>query len=486
MNKRFSGILMPISSLPSRGGIGTLGQEAFDFIDFLGETNQTYWQILPLGPTSYGDSPYQTYSIYAGNPYFIDLELLKETGYLTEDELPARDESSLIDYESLYHQRFSLLDKAFQRFSDDKALQEFQREEPWVLDYALFMALKTKHQAAPWYQWDEKYKYYKTLDIETFYRHHRREVHYWIFLQLIFRDQWQRVRDYAHDKGIEIIGDIPLYVSYDSVEVWTQPELFQLKENLEPISVAGYPPDAFSEAGQLWGNPLYDWPVHAEENFDWWRRRLLHQQRLYDHIRLDHFIGFSNYWAIPYGDVDATRGEWKEGPGEHFFEVINREHPELQLIAEDLGNVTEKVAALREFAGLPSMRVLQFGFDPHGDSDALPHHYGLEIIAYTGTHDNETIMGWWSHLEDEVKAFAREYLHIGDDTVVEAMMRALWSSSAKTVITTVQDLLYLDNTYRINTPNSLGNWTFRVENDYLEKIDKNFLSQLTSTYRRTP
>lgn len=484
MNKRYSGILMPVSSFPTKGSIGSMGKEAYAFIDFLKRNHQTYWQLLPLGPTSYGDSPYQSFSIFAGNPYFIDLETLKNKGLLQDEELP-QNIDTFVDYEKLYFERFPLLHKAYEKLTDKEVLYNFMEENDWVFDYALFMALKKNHEDKPWHMW-ENYKFYHSFDRDQYFRDHEEQVLFWVFLQQEFYEEWMKLKSYANEQGIKVIGDIPLYVSYDSVEVWKDPHLFVLDENLTPISVAGYPPDAFSELGQLWGNPLYDWNKHRETHYSWWQMRLLHQQKLYDFIRLDHFIGFCNYWAIPYGDTDAIGGHWEEGPGEHFFQVINMNCPELQLIAEDLGNVTKEVTALRIFAGLPSMRVLQFGFDPNGDSDALPHHYDLEIIAYTGTHDNETIMGWWNNRNEEEQAFARHYMDMTTESIVEAMIKTLWRSSAKTVITTMQDLLYLDNTYRMNTPNTLGNWTFRAEPNYLEKIDQNFLKETTLTYRRNP
>lgn len=492
MNRRASGILLPVSALPGPYGIGNLGKAAFEFIDFLAECGQSFWQILPLGPTSMGDSPYQSFSTFAGNPYFIDLDVLLDIGLLTEEDIHCprltQDEET-IDYGMIYESRIDILRKAFARATDElKHLgRDFVSNEPWLVDYALFMSLKGHFDGKAWYEWDEPYKFRNTEALLQFRREHMDEFAFWCFVQFLFFMQWEEIKEYAHSKGIRIIGDIPLYVAEDSVDVWANPERFQLDEQLRPKVVAGYPPDAFSATGQLWGNPIYRWDFMKKNEYIWWQNRLSHQQRLYDVIRLDHFIGFDRYWAIPYGDKDAVRGSWKDGPGYDFFKVIQNRNRSLQLIAEDLGNVTESVKQMRIKSGLPSMRVMQFGFDPKSDSENLPHHFTEEIIAYTGTHDNETVNGWWQNLPEENRRFAANYLFLQEhENIAYAMLRSLFASGARLVVATMQDLLMQDNSARVNEPNTMGNWTYRMPKDYRERISAPFIRQLTSTYRRIP
>lgn len=489
MNGRSSGILLPISSLPGPYGIGNLGRAAYEFIDYLTANEQAYWQILPLGPTSIGDSPYQSFSTYAGNPYLIDLAPLIEAGLLTPQEvaLPEHD-AERIDYGLIYQTRIDRLKLAYQR-CDDKmmsAVLAFAAEEDWLEDYALFMTMKDLHDGAAWYVWPEADKFRHDERLHEIKANHQTELYFWYFVQYLFFSQWHALRTYAEDNGIEIIGDIPLYVAQDSVDVWTSPELFLLDEDRLPIAVAGYPPDDFSSAGQLWGNPLFDWSKMKQDDYLWWQHRLVHQMRLYHIVRLDHFIGFHRFWMIPYGDSDATRGKWQYGPGSDFFLTVLQARPELHLIAEDLGIVTKAVTAMRQAAGLPSMRVLMFGFDPTGDSENAPHHYTLDTIAYTGTHDNDTVIGWWQKLSPEQQAYVRDYLDFDGDEIVDAMLRTLYRSGARITLTTMQDLLGQDNAARINEPNTMGNWTYRLPPDYLERLEPNYLANLTKTYRRHP
>lgn len=492
MHRRASGILLPVSALPGSHGIGNLGKAAFDFIDFLAECGQSYWQILPLGPTAMGDSPYQSFSTYAGNPYFIDLDILVDIGLLAPDDIRSANGAQAeekIDYGMIYETRIPILRKAYAKATEElKHLgRDFVSNEPWLVDYALFMSLKGHFDGKAWYEWEEAYKYRQTEALLQFRSEHMEEFTFWCFVQFLFYIQWEEVKEYAHRKGILIIGDIPLYVAEDSVDVWANPECFQLDEELRPKVVAGYPPDAFSATGQLWGNPIYHWDFLKKQDYMWWQHRLVHQQRLYDVVRLDHFIGFDRYWAIPFGDKDATRGKWKDGPGYDFFRTIQKSHANLKLIAEDLGNVTESVRSMRIKAGLPSMRVMQFGFDPKQDSENLPHNFDREIVAYTGTHDNETINGWWQNLPQENKEFAALYLHQQPhENIAYAMLRALFASGAKLVIATMQDLLMQDNTARINEPNTMGNWTYRMPADYRQQINAPFMRQLTRIYRRIP
>lgn len=489
MNGRTSGILLPVSSLPGPYGIGNLGQPAYEFIDYLSDSSQSYWQILPLGPTSIGDSPYQSFSTFAGNPYLIDLDGLIRLGLLHEDEvqLPEHD-SERIDYGLIYHTRIPLLRLAYSRIDEGLRTEslEFASREAWLKDYALFMALKEIHGGAAWYVWPDDDKKRDPHRMAQFERDHADEIGFWYFVQYVFFEQWFALRRYCEDKGLQIIGDIPLYVAQDSVDVWSNPDLFQLDGELLPTAVAGYPPDDFSPVGQLWGNPLFDWQRMKQDNYAWWQRRLDHQMRLYHVVRLDHFIGFNHYWAIPYGDREAGGGQWLDGPSRDFFRTVQEANPNLNLIAEDLGLITKEVVAMRLEAGLPSMRVMMFGFDPTGDSENMPHHYTLDTIAYTGTHDNHTVLGWWQSLDETSQAFARNYLNFEDDGVVEAMLRGLFASGAKIALTTMQDLLHQDSRSRINEPNTMGNWTYRMPADYLSRLQPGYLKDLTETYRRTP
>lgn len=488
MNGRTSGILLPVSSLPGPYGIGNLGQPAYEFIDFLSEARQSYWQILPLGPTSIGDSPYQSFSTFAGNPYLIDLDYLVRLGLLLEPEvhLPSHDPEA-IDYGLIYHTRIPLLRLAYSRIDEPlrQAVLSFSKDEPWLHDYALFMTLKEQHEGKPWFAWPEADKRREPDRLWHFAESFETDIAFWYFVQYLFFEQWQALKKYGEEKGVQIIGDIPLYVAQDSVDVWANPDLFQLDDDLLPKAVAGYPPDDFSTVGQLWGNPLFDWEGMKENNYAWWQARLAHQMRLYHVVRLDHFIGFSRFWAIPYGDKTAKRGQWIDGPGSHFFQTVQSRNPSLNLIAEDLGLITEEVVAMRLAASLPSMRVLMFGFDPNGDSENMPHHYTLDTIAYTGTHDNHTVLGWWQTLDDKTKDFARQYLHFEGDEVLDGMLRGLFASGAKICLTTMQDLLNQDSRSRINEPNTMGNWTYRLPSDYLAQVDRGYLKRLTETYRRT-
>ena len=385
---RTSGILMPIFSLPSKGGIGTLGKEAFRFVDFLKKSGQSWWQILPLNPTNYGDSPYQSFSSYAGNPYFIDPELLIQEGLLTEEEFLSFDfgkDSSIIDYGKLYKNRINLLRIAFGRFKPEKTFYDFCRENDfWLDEYALFMALKNMHNDVSWECWEENFR---TRNLETLNRiksEKQDTIEFYKFVQYCFAKQWISLKNYANENGVGIIGDIPIYVAYDSADVWSEPEQFQLDKELKPKAVAGCPPDAFSEDGQLWGNPLYDWSFMKKDKFAWWKRRLGYALKLYDMVRIDHFRGFEAYWAIPYGDETAKGGKWLKGPNMALFNEIAKEFgDDLPIIAEDLGFLTDEVHELLKKSGFPGMKVLQFAFSGGSDSDYLPHNYNKNCVVYT-------------------------------------------------------------------------------------------------------
>ncbi len=482
---RKSGILLPISALPSKYGIGTFSKEAYAFVDFLCEAGQKLWQILPLGPTSYGDSPYQSFSTFAGNPYYIDLEELTEWGYLTKKECEACDfgtEPSVVDYEKIYKNRFKLLKKAYKRAVEKKGLskdadyQEFLKEQQdWLPDYALFMALKEAHDGACFMEWEEELRLRKKDALKQCEKKYEVEVDFYCFLQYLFFSQWEKLKAYANEKGIEIVGDIPIYVAFDSADTWSNPGLFQLDEKGYPTAVAGCPPDAFSATGQLWGNPLYDWEYHKKTEYAWWMKRLSHCFALYDVVRVDHFRGFDAYWAVPYGDETAVGGKWKKGPGYDLFATMKKKLGDKNVIAEDLGFLTKSVLRLVKRCGYPGMKILQFAFDSKEESDYLPHNYPQNCVVYTGTHDNDTTLNWYRTLPKADRDFAKEYLQIprGKKEVQWEFIRAALASVADTAIIPMQDYLGLGKEARFNTPSTLGgNWVWRmtdVENPILAK-----------------
>lgn len=472
---------MPIFSLPSRYGIGTLGKEAYRFIDFLAAAGQSYWQILPIGPTSCSDSPYQSFSTYAGNPYFIDIEELIEKGLLLEEEADSfdfGDNPSAIDYGKLFENRLPLLRLAFARFEQNDEYREFcRRNSYWLDDYALFMAIKQSLELRPWSEWPEPLKRREEAALAAAKAELITEIEFHKFLQFLFSCQWGKLKTYANRNGIEIIGDIPICVALDSADVWANTADFQLDENLYPTAVAGCPPDAFSEDGQLWGNPLYNWAKMKKDGFAFWCRRLSFALSVYDMVRIDHFRGLEAYYSIPYGEKTAKNGVWKKGPGMSLFNAFKTSvGAKLPLIAEDLGFLTEDVLALLKKSGFPGMKVLQFAFDSREESDYLPHNYTRNCVVYTGTHDNDTIKGWCSSAPTEDVAFAYRYLGLSEnEELVWPLMRAAMASVADTCILCMQDLIGLDSEGRINTPGVLyGNWRWRIDggciNDWLAKI----------------
>ena len=440
---------MHLSSLGSPYGIGTMGKEARMFVDFLKESGQTYWQLLPIGPTGYGDSPYQSYSTFAGNPYFIDFEELEERGLLKKEEFEGvhwGDNEERVDYGILYQKRFEVLRNAVDRFSECTSLEFaiFCREnEFWIQDYASFMGKKSQDE------------------------------YFWKVIQYFFFDQWYALKKYANERGILVIGDLPIYVSLDSVEMWAHPELFQVDENGVPKAVAGCPPDGFSEEGQLWGNPLYDWEYMESTGYEWWIQRIQYLCNVYDLLRIDHFRAFAGYYAIPYGEKTAKNGSWREGPGMKFFAAVERAIGKQPIIAEDLGHITDDVRRLLKETGFPGMKVLQFAFDRRDDSgvEYLPHNYMEHCVAYTGTHDNDTILGWFNEANEEDTSFAKEYLHIENEEEMNwDMMDAVWGSKAELAIVTAQDLLGLGSEARMNEPSTVGkNWQWRARSGVFTK-----------------
>ena len=484
---RTSGILLPIFSLPNSYGIGTLGKEAYDFVDFLESANQSYWQVLPIGPTSYGDSPYQSFSVFAGNPYFIDFDLLKEDGLLVEDDYKElKDESLSIDYGKLYSTRYLVLRKAFSNF-DCNLINEFEKENiDWLEDFALFMTLKDYHNGVSFLEWEECYKYRDEESLKIFKERYIDEVNFWKFTQVMFFKQMKNLKEYANSKGIKIIGDMPIYTALDSSDVWSNKELFQLGSDFYPLMVAGCPADDFAPLGQLWGNPLYDYKKMKETNYSWWVRRVEVAAKLFDTIRIDHFRGFEAYFAIPYGDTDALRGKWKKGPNVDLFKTIKEQLGEVDIIAENLGFLTPSVHKMLKRLGYPGMKILEFGFDPKNDSEHMPHNITPNDIVYTGTHDNPPVRGWYETLEEDEKAFVHEYLHFDSVyEVVNEMIRAALSSVSNLAIIPLWDYLQKGNESRINTPSVLGgNWTFRIEKGDMNKDLASYIANLMITYKR--
>lgn len=469
---RASGILMPVFSLPSRYGIGSFSKSAYQFVDMLKKAGQKYWQILPLCPTSYGDSPYQSFSTYAGNPYFIDLDQLIEEKLLTRKECQAYDfgdDPQDIDYGKLYENRFKLLRKAYERANvgEDQEFEAYRRENAWWLDdYALFMAVKDRFDGVAWNEWAEDIRLRWSNAMDYYRRELYYEIEFYSYLQFVFMKQWKKLKNYANINGIEIIGDIPIYVAFDSADAWANPELFQFDSENLPTAVAGCPPDGFSADGQLWGNPLYRWDYHRETGFDWWIRRIAYCSELYDVVRIDHFRGFDEYYSIPYGDTTARNGHWEKGPGIALFEAAKNRLGELNIIAEDLGYITDSVKKLVADSGFPGMKVLEFAFDSREKSDYLPYTYEKNSVVYTGTHDNETIAGWYAGLDKSDLKMCTDYMNIdripGKEYHWDFIRLAMLSVSDLCVIP-IQDYLGLDNRARINHPSTLGtNWRWRL------------------------
>lgn len=467
---RESGVLLPVASLPSDYGIGCFSKEAYEFVDQLKAGGQKNWQILPLGPTGYGDSPYQSFSTFAGNPYFIDLETLIKEGLLTREECDAcdfGDNAEFIDYEKIYFSRFKILRKAFERFVPDEEFETFAEEnKAWLGDYALYMAIKNSLGGISWSQWPAELKRRVPEAMEEKKKELEEEIQFIRFQQYEFTKQWTRLKKYANDQGIRIIGDIPIYVAFDSADAWANPQLFQFDEECTPIAVAGCPPDAFAATGQLWGNPLYDWEYHEKTGFAWWIQRLEYCYKLYDVVRVDHFRGFDEYYAIPYGDKTAENGKWRKGPGLELFKAVKKAMGEMSIIAEDLGYLTDSVRQLVKDTGYPGMKVLQFAFDSREESDYLPHNYEHNCVVYTGTHDNNTILGWLDEMAPEDRLLAERYLdnrYTRKEDMPWDFIRLAMASVADLAITPIQEFLCLGGEARINRPSTLGtNWKWRL------------------------
>ena len=491
---RASGILLPITSLPSPYGIGTLGKAAYEFVDFLKKAQQRYWQVLPIGPTSYGDSPYQSFSAFAGNPYFIDLDTLAEEGLLQYDEINCHDwgwDAAKVDYARIFESRFTVLRKAYERSAHKSApaYNAFCEENVfWLDDYSLYMALKFYFDNHEWSAWDEDIRLRDPKAVKAYTEKLKDDIDFWKFVQYKFFEQWNRLKAYANDNGIKIIGDIPIYVSMDSADTWVHGDMFQLDEQRRPIKVAGVPPDNFSAEGQLWGNPLYDWDAMEKDRFSWWKQRMGASAKIYDVIRIDHFIGVVKYYSIPADATTAIEGKWMPGPGAKLINAINTVLGDSLVIAEDLGVSDEKVDALLKKSGYPGMKVLQFGFDGGNDNVFLPHNITQNHVVYGGTHDNETLVGYFCNDDKDIEdlRYAVEYLGcetIGD--IPDAIIRVGFMSCAHTVIYQLQDYLGLDNSARMNFPSTLGgNWEWRaVKSQMSDKLAAR-IAKLVEIYGR--
>jgi 4-alpha-glucanotransferase len=496
MFERSSGILFHPTSLPGKYGIGTLGKEAYAFIDFLKKSRQKLWQIFPLGPTGYGDSPYQSFSSFAGNPYLIDFDLLIEAHLLSEEDLRDvffGDNEEYIDYGAIYNQKYPLLRKAYENFksSDNhemrENLEDFKRENAsWLNDYSLYISLKNHFNGLPWNEWAHDIKNREHGAMEHYKNELADDIEYHNFIQFLFFKQWGDVKRYANENGIKIIGDIPIFVAADSSDAWANPEIFLFDEERKPVKVAGVPPDYFSATGQLWGNPLYNWQKLKETNYSWWVERVRANLSTCDIIRIDHFRGFEAYWAVPYGDDTAINGQWEPGPGIDLFNAIKSQLGKLPIIAEDLGLMTQGVIDLREATGFPGMKILGFAFDSGEENDYLPHTYTKNCVVYTGTHDNDTLIGWFQKAKEEDRQFARDYLNSrSDDEIHWDAIRGAWSSVANMAISPVQDFLGLGSEARINTPGvAAGNWQWRLRHEVLTDELAERIAKLTRVYSR--
>lgn len=498
--KRGSGILLHISSLPGSYGIGTFGKEAYSFVDFLKDAKQQYWQILPLCPTSFGDSPYQSPSAFALNPYFIDPELLEETGLLQKEEYQELDfggNQRQVDYNKIYVNKEIILRAAFSRkelIPSEEFNTFLQEQQFWLDDYALYMALKNHFGGLSWESWDEDIKHRDLQALLRYQEIYREEIEYFQFVQYIVYMQWNSLKTYANRHGIQMIGDIPIYASADSADTWSHAStgIFQFTRDLTPICVAGCPPDYFSEDGQYWGNTLYDWQKNQETGYEWWLRRIKSALTTYDWVRIDHFRGFESYWEVPYGSPTAAFGSWKSGPGMDFIDAMKLAMEKastsgLNIIAEDLGYMTEQVRDFLKQSGFPGMKVLGFAFDSVSDNDHLPHNYHTNTIAYTGTHDNETILGWFAQATEGQRDFAKKYLKLDEAEGYHwGFIRGVMSSVSVLAIAPMQDYLGLGSEARMNTPSTLGgsNWCWRMQTGEASDELAKKIAELTHRYAR--
>ena len=495
MKKRQSGVLMHISSLPGKYGIGSFGQSAYDFVDFLVRTKQRYWQILPLGTTSYGDSPYQSFSAFAGNTYFIDFDILIEEGLLNESDVKGADfgdDPRKVDYAKIFDARRPIMEKAVARFLKADNLSDYEsfveQNAAWLEVFAEYMAIKEHFDNLAWTEWpDEAIRRRDAASLASYREKLADKLTYHRVTQYLFFKQWLRLKAYANEHHIEIVGDMPIYVAADSADVWAQPHFFKTDAVGKPTCVAGCPPDEFSETGQLWGNPIYDWEAMDKDGYAWWIERLRESFKIYDIVRIDHFRGFESYWEVPAGSETSASGKWVKGPDYKLFAAVKEALGDLNIIAEDLGFMTDEVIELRERTGFPGMKILQFAFNPDDESIDSPHLAPNNSVMYTGTHDNNTVLGWYKdEIDDATRQYMAQYTNRKEyETVPHAMLRTIFASVSFMAIATMQDLLELDSAARMNYPSTIGgNWTWRMTAEELNPIVEGELYSLTKTYRR--
>ena len=495
MKKRQSGVLMHISSLPGKYGIGSFGQSAYDFVDFLVRAKQRYWQILPLGTTSYGDSPYQSFSAFAGNTYFIDFDILIEEGLLNEADVKGADfgdDPRKVDYAKIFDARRPIMEKAVARFLQADDLSDYEsfveQNAAWLEVFAEYMAIKEHFDNLAWTEWpDEAIRRREAASLASYREKLADKLTYHRVTQYLFFKQWLRLKAYANEHHIEIVGDMPIYVAADSADVWAQPHFFKTDAVGKPTCVAGCPPDEFSETGQLWGNPIYDWEAMDKDGYAWWIERLRESFKIYDIVRIDHFRGFESYWEVPAGSETSASGKWVKGPDYKLFAAVKEALGDLNIIAEDLGFMTDEVIELRERTGFPGMKILQFAFNPDDESIDSPHLAPNNSVMYTGTHDNNTVLGWYKdEIDDATRQYMAQYTNRKEyETVPHAMLRTIFASVSFMAIATMQDLLELDSAARMNYPSTIGgNWTWRMTAEELNPIVEGELYSLTKTYRR--
>ena len=495
MKKRQSGVLMHISSLPGKYGIGSFGQSAYDFVDFLVRTKQRYWQILPLGTTSYGDSPYQSFSAFAGNTYFIDFDILIEEGLLNEADVKGADfgdDPRKVDYAKIFDARRPIMEKAVARFLKAEDLSDYEsfveENAAWLEVFAEYMAIKEHFDNLAWTEWpDEAIRRREAASLASYREKLADKLTYHRVTQYLFFKQWLRLKAYANEHHIEIVGDMPIYVAADSADVWAQPHFFKTDAAGKPTCVAGCPPDEFSETGQLWGNPIYDWEAMDKDGYAWWIERLRESFKIYDIVRIDHFRGFESYWEVPADSETSATGKWVKGPDYKLFAAVKEALGDLNIIAEDLGFMTDEVIELRERTGFPGMKILQFAFNPDDESIDSPHLAPNNSVMYTGTHDNNTVLGWYKdEIDDATRQYMAQYTNRKEyETVPHAMLRTIFASVSFMAIATMQDLLELDSAARMNYPSTIGgNWTWRMTAEELNPIVEGELYSLTKTYRR--
>ena len=489
---RESGILLPISSLPSKYGIGNFGEQAYKFVDYLVGSGQKLWQILPIGPTSFGDSPYQSFSAYAGNPYFIDFDKLIKDKKLKKsdvDKIEWGNNPSDIEYDKIYENRYKVLRIAFENFKKDDQTEYnkfYKKNKYWLANYALYMSVKEKFDNKTWLEWDDDIRLYKKSAVAKYTKELSDDIYFWCYLQFEFYAQWYKLKEYANKNGVKIIGDIPIYVSMDSADTWAEYNQFLLDEDHRPTVVAGCPPDCFSEDGQLWGNSIYDWATMKEDGYKWWKKRIAFSATIYDVIRIDHFIGIVRYYAIPANDDNAKKGKFHKGPGMNLIKAIDEARGDSEIIAEDLGVVTDAVRKLIKSSGYPGMKIVQHAFDGNPENEHLPINYTKNFCVYLGTHDNDTMVAVIDAMDDKKQQYLMDYMGKENlDNAIWDLIRLAFSSVAKTVLVQMQDILELDNDARMNLPSTIGcNWKWRVTEEQLTTEISEKLKKLSDTYGR--